>query len=56
MLVWDVKGSMPTVELIYDRDCPNIPQARENLLRAFGQVHLTPRWREWTRMLMPVEI
>ncbi len=40
---------MPTIELIYDRDCPNVPRARENLLRAFGQARLTPRWREWDR-------
>ncbi len=40
---------MPTVELIYDRDCPNASQARENLLRAFSQAGQTPRWREWER-------
>lgn len=40
---------MPTVELIYDSDCPNVPQARENLLRAFSQVKFAPRWREWDR-------
>ncbi len=40
---------MPTVELIYDSDCPNVPPARENLLRAFGQAGLPPRWREWER-------
>ncbi|MHB8729414.1 MAG: MerC family mercury resistance protein [Sulfuricaulis sp.] len=40
---------MPTIELIYDSDCPNISQARDNLLRAFGQTRLTPHWREWNR-------
>ncbi len=40
---------MPIVELIYDHDCPNVPQARENLLRAFGQTGTAPRWREWDR-------
>lgn len=40
---------MPTVEFIYDSDCPNVPQARENLLRAFSQAGLAPRWREWER-------
>lgn len=40
---------MPTVELIYDSDCPNVPQARENLLRAFSQAGLVPSWREWER-------
>ena len=41
--------TMPTVELIYDSDCPNVPRARENLLRAFGQTGLAPRWQEWDR-------
>jgi hypothetical protein len=49
MLVPEVKCSMPTVELIYDRDCPNVPQTRANLLRAFGLTGLVPRWREWDR-------
>ncbi|MEW6330489.1 MAG: MerC family mercury resistance protein [Pseudomonadota bacterium] len=40
---------MPTIELIYDRDCPNVPQARTNLLRALGQVGVVPRWQEWDR-------
>lgn len=40
---------MPTVELIYDSDCPNVPQAREILLRAFGQTSLVPHWQEWDR-------
>jgi hypothetical protein len=40
---------MPTVELIYDSDCPNVPRARENLLRAFSQTGLAPRWQEWAR-------
>ncbi len=42
-------STMPTVELIYDSDCPNVPRARENLLRAFGQTGLAPRWQEWDR-------
>ncbi len=40
---------MSAVELIYDGDCPNVHQARENLLRAFGLAGLTPHWREWNR-------
>jgi hypothetical protein len=40
---------MPTVELIYDSDCPNVERARANLLRAFAEVGLTPRWQEWDR-------
>jgi hypothetical protein len=40
---------MPTVELIYDDDCPNVPQARENLLRALNKVGIAQQWREWER-------
>src|SRR5712692_7695051 len=36
-----------TVELIYDRDCPNIAEARGNLLRAFGLAHVPAVWTEW---------
>ncbi len=38
-----------TVELIYDKDCPNIKRARELLLQAFGQLGLNARWTEWER-------
>lgn len=37
---------MPTVELVYDRGCPNVAAARAHLLRAFVQAMLTPRWSE----------
>ncbi len=40
---------MPTVELIYDGDCPHVDGAREQLLRAFAEVQLEPRFREWRR-------
>lgn len=40
---------MPTIELIYDSDCPNVPQARTNLLRAFSQAGMVSHWREWDR-------
>lgn len=40
---------MTTVELIYDRDCPNVPQARENLLHALNRVGVALQWREWDR-------
>lgn len=35
------------VELVYEKTCPNIKTAREQLLRAFGEARLTPRWQEW---------
>ncbi len=38
---------MPVVELIYDSDCPNILDARKQLLRAFADSGIEPRWREW---------
>jgi len=38
---------MVTVELVYDGDCPNVAQARAQLLRAFERVNLRPRWQEW---------
>lgn len=37
------------VELIYDPDCPNIHQARTQLLKAFGQAGIAPNWIEWNR-------
>lgn len=40
---------MPQVELIYAADCPNVPAARAQLLRAFAAAGLTARWQEWER-------
>lgn len=39
----------PTVELIYDADCPNVAAARSQLLRSFALTGVTPRWLEWER-------
>ena len=36
-----------TVELIYESGCPNTVDARENLLRAFSETHLSAKWTEW---------
>ncbi len=38
---------MPTVELIYDTECPNAEAAREQLRRALTQAGLECEWREW---------
>ena len=38
-----------TVELIYDRDCPNIRPARANLMKAFAASGREVRWVEWDR-------
>ena len=37
----------PTVELVYDKDCPNVAAARANLRRAFAEVGIPARWTEW---------
>ena len=37
------------VELIYDADCPNVADARSQLIKAFGQMGIAARWREWER-------
>ena len=38
---------MPKVELVYERSCPNIADARIQLLRAFSETQLTASWQEW---------
>lgn len=38
-----------SVELIYDADCPNKANAREQLLKAFAAAGLAPQWLEWDR-------
>jgi len=40
---------MMTVELIYDRDCPNVAETRAHLLKAFAATKWTARWQEWDR-------
>ena len=37
------------VEFIYDPDCPNAAEARAQLLRAFAETGISPRWVEWSR-------
>lgn len=37
---------MPTVDLIYDTDCPNVSSTRANLMRAFSKAAVTARWEE----------
>lgn len=37
------------VELIYDNDCPNVPPARANLIKAFAASGREARWTEWDR-------
>lgn len=37
---------MPTVDFVYDRDCPNVKAARANLMRAFARAGISARWKE----------
>ncbi len=35
------------VELVYEKTCPNIDAARTQLLKAFTESGIMPRWTEW---------
>jgi hypothetical protein len=35
------------IELVYEKTCPNIEAVRSQLLRAFTEAGITPRWQEW---------
>jgi len=35
------------VEFVYEKTCPNIEAARSQLLKAFAESEITPRWQEW---------
>ena len=37
------------VEVVCDPDCPNVPEARAQLLRAFAEAEISPGWIEWNR-------
>lgn len=40
---------MNRIELIYDEDCPNVQQARQNLRDALALAGLPGTWKEWDR-------
>jgi hypothetical protein len=40
---------MRTIELIYDRDCPNVEAARAVLREALDKAGLDAEWTEWDR-------
>lgn len=40
---------MPTIEFIYDRDCPNVDPARAALRAALSTLKRKLVWREWDR-------
>jgi mercuric ion transport protein len=37
---------MPTVDLVYDLECPHVALARANLMRAFSKAGVAARWQE----------
>ena len=37
------------VDLIYDRDCPNVEQARSMIRTALSELGATLHWTEWDR-------
>lgn len=37
------------VELVTDKDCPNVDAARKQLRRALEDAGLRPEWEEWDR-------
>jgi len=45
----DREAAMPTIEFIYDRDCPNVEGARVELRRALQTAALKTSWQEWNR-------
>lgn len=41
--------AIPEIELIYDRDCPNVPETRALIARVLNDLRLPTKWREWDR-------
>lgn len=39
----------PVIELVVDRDCPNVALSRSALHAALERAHLPVSWREWDR-------
>jgi hypothetical protein len=37
------------VEVVCNPDCPNVTEARAQLLRAFAEAGISPGWIEWNR-------
>lgn len=37
------------IELVYDRDCPNVDRARGAIREALGTLGVPPVWHEWDR-------
>ena len=41
--------SVLRIELVFDRDCPNVGRAREMIRAALGEVGASAVWEEWDR-------
>ena len=41
--------SIPRIELVYDRTCPNVNRARENVTAALRELQAPLIWTEWDR-------
>jgi len=37
---------VPTVDFVYDKDCPNVKAARASLMRAFSRAGISASWKE----------
>jgi hypothetical protein len=46
--MWSTRNAL-RVELVYDRDCPNVGPARATILVALGEVGADALWAEWDR-------
>ena len=44
-----MQPAAPTIDLVYDRECANLAEARAVLRDALTQLRLIPVWREWER-------
>lgn len=42
-------NSAPKIELIYDRDCPNVDAARDAIRGALAELGVSVSWQEWDR-------
>jgi len=41
--------SLARIELVFDRDCPNVERARENIAVALREMGAPESWTEWDR-------
>lgn len=39
----------PSIEIVYDPDCPNVEECRSALRQALTEIGAAPMWREWDR-------